>query len=426
MSADAGDGGDTDGGDAGLERQALRAGWWLQFLQVRLRFVLLVALTALVMAQWDRLQRTVGGLLLRVSGQQLSGEIASDHEYFCPMDPGVLSAWPAICSICNMDLVPRRKGDAELLPEGVVARMQLSPFRIQLAGLRTTVVAACQSPLVLTLQGVLRMNGSVESGQWLELPVSRQDVCAFAEPVGVLVSSSVFPDGVSGTAVRVVDGAASVPLVRVSLAEPLRELPEGLLAVTVRAEVAATKLLSAEQRGMLGERTLLQVPTSAVVEHGESQLVYVQTMAGMFDGRVVQLGPRTGSAHLVIGGLDAGEQVVSTGAFLVDAEARLNPALAVGYFGADQPALSSAAALAPLKVAAAKSGVRVLSESELALAEAQGKCPVTDLSLDSMGGPVPVRVGERTVFICCAACERKLLKEPEKYLAKLPPPVAGP
>ncbi|MFO0537553.1 MAG: heavy metal-binding domain-containing protein, partial [Planctomyces sp.] len=110
MSADAGDGGDTDGGDAGLERQALRAGWWLQFLQVRLRFVLLVALTALVMAQWDRLQRTVGGLLLRVSGQQLSGEIASDHEYFCPMDPGVLSAWPAICSICNMDLVPRRKG----------------------------------------------------------------------------------------------------------------------------------------------------------------------------------------------------------------------------------------------------------------------------------------------------------------------------
>jgi hypothetical protein len=30
------------------------------------------------------------------------------------------------------------------------------------------------------------------------------------------------------------------------------------------------------------------------------------------------------------------------------------------------------------------------------------------------------------VFICCAACERKLLKEPEKYLAKLPPPVAGP
>jgi hypothetical protein len=199
-----------------------------------------------------------------------------------------------------------------------------------------------------------------------------------------------------------------------------------LLAVTVRAEVSAAKLLSAEQRVLLGERPLLQVPASAVVEHGGSQLVYVQTMAGMFDGRVVQLGPRTGSVYPVVQGLEAGEQVVSTGAFLVDAEARLNPALAVGYFGADQPALSSTAALAPLKVAASKSGVPSLSQADRALAEAQGKCPVTDLSLDAMGGPVLVQVGERKVFICCAACERKLLKEPEKYLAKLPTAVPGP
>ena len=150
------------------------------------------------------------------------------------------------------------------------------------------------------------------------------------------------------------------------------------------------------------------------------KLVYVQTMAGMFDGRVVQLGPRTGSVYAVVEGLEAGEQVVSTGAFLADAEARLNPALAVGYFGADQPALSSAAAVAPLKVAVSKAGVQELSEGDRALAAAQGKCPVTDLSLDSMGGPVAVQVGDRRVFICCAACERKLLKEPEKYLAKLP------
>jgi len=418
--------GDADGGEPGEGRTALRAGWWLQFLQVRLRFVVLVALTALVMAQWDRLQRTVGGLLLRVSGQQMSGEIAADHEYFCPMDPGVLSAWPAICSICNMDLVPRRKGDAELLPEGVVARMQLSPHRIQLAGLRTTAVVASPSSLVLTLQGVLRVEASAETGYGLELPVSRQDALAFAEPVQVLVSSSVFPEAVRGTAVWVADGAGVVPVVRINPAEPLRELSEGLLAVTVRAEVSAAKLLSAEQRVLLGERPLLQVPASAVVEHGGSQLVYVQTMAGMFDGRVVQLGPRTGSVYPVVQGLEAGEQVVSTGAFLVDAEARLNPALAVGYFGADQPALSSTAALAPLKVAASKSGVPSLSQADRALAEAQGKCPVTDLSLDAMGGPVLVQVGERKVFICCAACERKLLKEPEKYLAKLPTAVPGP
>ena len=37
-----------------------------------------------------------------------------------------------------------------------------------------------------------------------------------------------------------------------------------------------------------------------------------------------------------------------------------------------------------------------------------------------MGGPIPVMIGDRKVFICCAGCERRLRAEPEKYLAKLP------
>lgn len=413
----AGEGGSSDFG-AGDEN--LRAGWWLRFLQVRLRFVILVALTAVLMSQWERLQRTVGGVLLGVSGRQLSGEIAADHEYFCPMDPGVLSAWPAICSICNMDLVPRKKGDAELLPEGVVARMQLSPQRIQLAGLRTTAVSESRSSLLLTLHGVLQRDAELDRGYRLEIPISRQDVVAFADAVEAEVVGPELEEVVLGTAVRVGDAAGGVPMVGIELSEVPRWFSGEAVAVTVRAEVSAAKLLSAEQRLRLGERALLQVPASAVVDHGGQKLVYVQTMAGMFDGRVVQLGPRTGSVYAVVEGLEAGEQVVSTGAFLADAEARLNPALAVGYFGADQPALSSAAAVAPLKVAVSKAGVQELSEGDRALAAAQGKCPVTDLSLDSMGGPVAVQVGDRRVFICCAACERKLLKEPEKYLARLP------
>lgn len=412
--------GEAGSGDSGAGHESLRGGWWLQFLQVRLRFVILVALTALLMSQWERLQRTVGGVLLRVSGRQLSGEIAADHEYFCPMDPGVLSAWPAICSICNMDLVPRKKGDAELLPEGVVARMQLSPQRIQLAGLRTTAVSESRSSLSLTLQGVLQRDAEVDRGYRLEIPISRQDVVAFADAVEAEVVGPNLEEVVLGRAVRVGDAAGGVPMVGIELSEVPRWFSGEAVGVTVRAEVSAAKLLSAEQRLQLGERALLQVPASAVVDHGGLKLVYVQTMAGMFDGRVVRLGPRTGSVYAVVEGLEAGEQVVSTGAFLVDAEARLNPALAVGYFGADQPALSSAAAVAPLKVAVSKAGVQELSEGDRALAAAQGKCPVTDLSLDSMGGPVAVQVGDRRVFICCAACERKLLKEPEKYLAKLP------
>jgi len=69
-------GSEDHGSRAGV---SLQSGWWLQFLQVRLRFVILVGAVALLMAQWDRLQQTVGSLLSRVSGQQLTSEIAADH-----------------------------------------------------------------------------------------------------------------------------------------------------------------------------------------------------------------------------------------------------------------------------------------------------------------------------------------------------------
>src|SRR5262249_37339940 len=62
-------------------------------------------------------------------------------EYFCPMCPGVISDWPGKCPVCNMALVRRQRGAAVALPDGVVARMQLSPDRVQLAGVHTSPVA---------------------------------------------------------------------------------------------------------------------------------------------------------------------------------------------------------------------------------------------------------------------------------------------
>ena len=196
-------GSEDHGSPAGV---SLQNGWWLQFLQVRLRFVILVGAVALLMAQWDRLQQTVGSLLSRVSGQQLTSEIAADHEYFCPMDPGVLSAWPAICSICNMDLVPRRKGAAELLPEGVVARMQISPYRIQLAGLRTTPVSACDGVyrLQFSAAGVLWPADSAAAVE-LGIPVTQSDLVAFSDPVAVTLSGGGLSEPVAGLAVRATD-----------------------------------------------------------------------------------------------------------------------------------------------------------------------------------------------------------------------------
>jgi YHS domain-containing protein len=46
-------------------------------------------------------------------------------------------------------------------------------------------------------------------------------------------------------------------------------------------------------------------------------------------------------------------------------------------------------------------------------------CLVTDSDLDSMGDEVSFVYQGQTIKICCKPCERKFLRAPEKYLAKL-------
>ncbi len=77
----------------------------------------------------------------------------------------------------------------------------------------------------------------------------------------------------------------------------------------------------------------LAVPVSAVVHGGGLTVVYVERSDGVFEGVEVTLGPRAGEWYAVRKGLAAGNRVVTAGAFLLDAENRLNPAAGVVYFG---------------------------------------------------------------------------------------------
>lgn len=79
---------------------------------------------------------------------------------------------------------------------------------------------------------------------------------------------------------------------------------------------------------------VLAVPRSAVIDGGAKKVVFVESMPGMFDGVEVVLGTRCGEFYPVVRGLEAGQTVARAGAFLLDAETRLNPGLASAYFGA--------------------------------------------------------------------------------------------
>jgi Cu(I)/Ag(I) efflux system membrane fusion protein len=155
---------------------------------------------------------------------------------------------------------------------------------------------------------------------------------------------------------------------------------------------------------------VLAVPDRAVIDTGDQQVVYVEREPGVYEGVLVQLGPAAGGYYAVVSGLRPGDRVAAAGAFLVDAETRLNPAAAAAYFGATgqpdrhaahQPALPrkretpSAEALQQLAQ---------LAPDDRSAAMAQRWCPVTELPLGSMGPPVKLVLQGETVFLCCEGC----------------------
>ncbi len=405
--------------------------WWLKLVQVRFRFLIVVLIAAAIVSQWVTLQTVWDRWIWNTTSATASSGVSGAHEFFCPMDPGVLSAWPAICPICNMDLVPRRKADAQILPEGVVARMQLSPYRIQLAGIRTVaVVKAKDLQYRISFNGTLQTLSSDHAGERLigfDVVPSASDIAMFQEPRSATVSlrEAAGQDFAATVESRTAEAGADAArmTVRIVLDDP-GALPSGS-AVTVIVVIPAADVLAPDNASVaeFSENGILCVPESAIVDRGDEQLVYVESMPGMFDGVAVRVGRRMGSYYPVLSGLAAGQRVASSGAFLIDAESRLNPSLAAGYFGANQSALTSTSAtspIAPVRRTAKKSEGPGLSPEDQRIVDQQKFCPVTELSLDSMGGPIPVMIGDRKVFICCAGCERRLREEPQKYLAKIP------
>jgi Cu(I)/Ag(I) efflux system membrane fusion protein len=73
---------------------------------------------------------------------------------------------------------------------------------------------------------------------------------------------------------------------------------------------------------------VLSIPETAVIDSGDRKVVYVESQPGVFEGRQVVLGPRIGDRYPVLDGLSPGDKVAAAGAFLIDAESRLNPTAA--------------------------------------------------------------------------------------------------
>jgi membrane fusion protein, copper/silver efflux system len=187
----------------------------------------------------------------------------------------------------------------------------------------------------------------------------------------------------------------------------------------------------------------LSVPEGAVIDTGSQKVVYVERDPGVFEGVQVELGPRDGDYYPVVKGLKRGDKVAAAGAFLIDAETRLNPAAASTYFGASGGPQSAAPPSMPApgqrqdeKSPAEQSkpnsktatvaptteemkNIEQLPEADWKAAIAQRTCPITGAALGAMGVPVKITLQGRTVFLCCKGCIGKAKQNPEATLKKL-------
>jgi multidrug efflux pump subunit AcrA (membrane-fusion protein) len=200
---------------------------------------------------------------------------------------------------------------------------------------------------------------------------------------------------------------------------------------TVRLFVAPQHVESLAAAGMtdsqkedLSTGRVLAVPAGAVIDTGDQKIVYRRSSPSEFEGVRVTLGPKMtdpdGVVFLpVLSGLAAGDQIVTSGSFLVDAETRLNPAAGSIYFGGSSGAKSATGgstvrATTPedpdAKIVAA---LDKLSPGDRKLAEQQRTCPVLASSrLGSMGPPVKLALEGETVFLCCSGCTAKAKADP--------------
>ena len=71
----------------------------------------------------------------------------------------------------------------------------------------------------------------------------------------------------------------------------------------------------------------LVIPSSAVLQTGSRAIAFINRGNGNLEPRTIEIGPQLDDSVIVLNGLKAGEQVVSSANFLVDSEAQLQQAL---------------------------------------------------------------------------------------------------
>ena len=432
----------------------------VKVVELRLRFIALMALTGLVFAYWDDLWNRYDKWARPTAERHAA---VSGIEYYCPMHPQVVQDEPGSCPICGMPLAKRKKGEKVTLPVGVTARVELAPFRVRQAGIKIAEVGYAPLAQTLTTVGSVtfdeRRLATISSKvmgksrvEKLYINFAGKEVKA-GEPLAELYSPELYQavQELLTTARRADQSMAGVQtaagrsllgdrreLVRLS-AEKLKrwgitqaQIDEILrkgktdFTITILAPIGGTvvkknvvegqevqegyAMFEIADLGHLWVRAEVYERQLGLVREGQAVEATVEAFPGQtFPGKVAFIQPT----------LDPATRTVEVRFDLENLGLRLRP----GMFAtvtlttpvADTPAFQTRNAAMP------RSGGHEGHRVNLTAAE-QVNCPVTNLKLGSMGDPIVVEVEGREVWTCCGACPPKLKAQPAKYLIRLEPP----
>lgn len=413
-------------------------------IEVRLRFIGLFVAIALLMAYWNTLEN----YWERWTRPDSAAATASgDTEYYCPMHPNVIrpglepnGAVPS-CPICGMPLSFRKKGEVPELPEGVLTRVQLSPERVQLAGVKTVPVS------YMPLAQEIRTVGSVEydearlaeivtrvSGYLEELFIDKTfEHVDEGQPLAEIYSPDLYSSLQELLLAKKHDAKDLIASARQRL--KLLGVGDAEIDEALESEESAARLLiRSPLSGQVIEKNVVE---GASVESGtvlfkvaDLATVWIEADVYERDLPFLRLGQEIearvdalpgmsfmGEVALIYPVLNAETRTNRIRVFVENPDLLLRP----GMF-ATVLVRTPISETEPFKSELAKAYDKPKDADEATLIAFQKICPVTGLKLGSMGHPIKLTVNDQAVFICCAGCKTPLLENPEEFLAKIAPP----
>ena len=416
----------------------------LKLLEVRLRFVAVLLITALLVGYWDKVQNYYERWTRSAPSEERSA--ASEFEYFCAMHPFVVRNTPGKCPVCGMDLTQRKHGDTSALPNGVLARVQTSPERIAQAGVEVVPVKYRLLTNEILSYGIVdhdetrvnrvnaRFPGRIEEVLVNEigLVVEKGDPLVRVYSPKFIAASNEYLQALDYRKKTEADPSASSESkeLAVQLAESARKplllagfTEEQLDALIKEGHAPSIMTLYAPSRGIVLERNVIKgemVDEGAVLytlaDHStlwvqaqilESDLGGVQRGMGAEITSVAYPGEKFyGQVDLIYPTFNSENRSIKTRIIISNEHAKLRPGMSV-----------SVALRKPLGKITDAPG---MSEPVMPMpVSKQETCPVSGEKWGTMGQPFSLEYKGQKLQLCCKNCLEDFNKDPEKYVAKL-------